>query len=202
MKGASTMSEHYIKRPAFTGKLKALVNKLNAVSQTNSDGNLVSPNTGAVIPEGTPVDGGHRNGFEFRHQRDFAEGIGMQQKEFNSLFGNPALYQTEPHAENISGRFEEHDHEQGMANVTTYAAFQDNNILKNLYVIQNDDSDTVCYLTDEEEMKELYTIPRTDASEDTIDYSHGCNADEIDFSDTNSSSENATAETDEDIYTH
>ena len=153
------MSNHTIHRKSFSGRLKKNTLKSANILQRDGKGNIISPNgTGRIVKIFT---GGHTSGYEFRFQRDFAETAGMSQKDFNQprMFGNHSLYQIEDKSENLSHNFEEHDRDQGMANVTMYAAGQDPEIMKNLYVEQNNDSDTVYYRGEDGEMKELYTLP-------------------------------------------
>ena len=208
------MAEHYIKRPAYSGALKATVKKNANILQRDDNGNIVSPNgTGLIINEETPVDGGHRSGYEFRYQKKFAEQVGMSQENFNSpnMFGNPSLYQVEPRCENLSGLYEEHNSAQGSANVAMYAAYQDPDIKARIYVEQNENSDTVFCRTSDGELEELYTLPHenkisglTEAvNKDEVDYTHGCDSKAIDFSDCHSESSTYISEySDEYSYTH
>lgn len=192
-----------IHRIPFSGELKSKVEKIAQILQRNEDGDLVSPNGTGVRLDEVSTNGGHTPGNEFRYQKSFAEFYRMTQSEFESpsMFGNPTLFQIEPEIENKSHHFEEKNYSEGMANVTMYAAGQKSDIMGNLYVEQNENSDTVCCCVDGR-MVELYTLPHDEVrevSEPEIDYTRGCDESAIDFSNEN----NAVCEqTEEDSYTY
>lgn len=195
------MKHHSIHRFPFSGELKSTVEKNALILQRDEDGNIVSPNGTGVKLDEVDTNGGHTHGNEFRYQKSFAELYGMTQTEFEepSMFGNPALFHIEPESENKSHHFEEKNYSEGMANVTMYAAGQKSDIMGNLYVEQNENSDTVCCCVDSR-MVELYTLPRdevSEVSESEIDCARGCDESAIDFSD-----DNATVLEDSDEYSY
>lgn len=104
-------------------------------TQRNENGQLVSPNgTGKELNSETEVQIGHQHSFENRYEVEFSEKAGISQEKHNQLFTNPGQFQIEPADENMSHKFENHDHNDAMQNVLAYAASEDKEIAANMYI--------------------------------------------------------------------
>lgn len=125
----------YVGRTRFSQQTKDDVRSNAEFLQQDENGNIVSPNgTGQIITNDTPVDIGHKPGFENRYETEFSSKAGLTQKEHDALFSNPGTLQLEPRDENQSHAFENHDHNDAMQNVSAYAYSQDSDIAANTYI--------------------------------------------------------------------
>lgn len=133
----------YVGRTRFSQQTKDDVHSNAELLQKDENGNIVSPNgTGKVITNDTPVDIGHKPGFENRYETEFSSKAGLTQKEHDALFSNPGTLQLEPRDENQSHVFENHDHNDAMQNVSAYAYSQDSDIAANTYINPSEDGNS------------------------------------------------------------
>ncbi len=130
-----------IHRTHFTEQVKKDVYTNAERFQKDEHGNIVSPNgTGQIITEDTKVDIGHKPGFESKHEIEFSEKAGLTQKEHDELFSNTGTLQLESSNENRSHKYENHDHNDAMQNVSAYAYSQNSEIAANTYINPSDDN--------------------------------------------------------------
>lgn len=133
----------YVGRTRFSQQTKDDVHSNAELLQKDENGNIVSPNgTGKVITNDTPVDIGHKPGFENRYETEFSSKAGLTQKEHDALFSNPGTLQLEPRDENQSHVFENRDHNDAMQNVSAYAYSQDSDIAANTYINPSEDGNS------------------------------------------------------------
>lgn len=124
----------YIKRAPISQKGKDMVWNIAQYTQNDGNGNLISPNgTGKKIDHSN-ANMGHPNGMENHHEIEFSESAGITQKQHNQIFGNPCTFQLEPSDENKSHLYECKEHNEGMQNVTAYAASQNRELAENIFI--------------------------------------------------------------------
>lgn len=189
----------YVGRTRFSQQTKDNVRSNAKFLQQDENGNIVSPNgTGQIITKDTPVDIGHKPGFENRYETEFSSKAGLTQKEHDYLFSNPGTLQLEPRDENQSHVFENHDHNDAMQNVSAYACSQDSDIAANTYINPSADgnSGTISVVdaqTDEESIICSYELPGNGDVEGA-DLSGGNNLDSCYSSGDEISDDNANAD--------
>ena len=124
-----------IHRAPISAEKNEMIHDYADRTQRNENGQLVSPNgTGQVMESPSDAQIGHQNSFENRYEIEFSEKAGISQEKHNELFTNPGQFQMEPSKENASHKFENHDHNDGMQNVSAYAASEDKGIASNMYI--------------------------------------------------------------------
>lgn len=200
----------YVGRTHFSQQTKDAVHSNAEFLQQDESGNIVSPNgTGQVITEDTPVDIGHQPGFENKYETEFSSKAGLTQSEHDALFSNPGTLQLEPRDENRSHAFENHDHNDAMQNVSSYAYSQDSNIAANTYINPSADGKSgsisvVDAQTGEESTVCSYELPGN-GDVDGADLSSGNNLEDCYSANTEVSDENtdtdATIDSDDDSDT-
>ncbi len=102
------------------------------------EGVIFSPNGTGEAVEGKGHKG-HINGLEERWLREYADKRGFTKEQYREIANNPNLYHIEPPKENLSHKFEEHDHNQGMMNVAAYMAGEYPEESANIFYCYHDD---------------------------------------------------------------
>ena len=84
---------------------KGTKDKIKENQPVDSDGDLVSPNTGNKLVPGK-IDIGHKKGQEWHKRKKMHEEKGSTREEVIEAENNPELYQLEPTSENRSRKYE------------------------------------------------------------------------------------------------